>query len=499
VAPPIVEGVIQGARAVGRPIATALRGAINPEEEAARRVVGAVERDVRVDPNAVSRLTPQEFAASAQQGGPATILDIGGETTRGLARSAANSSPEGRFALNQTINNRFEGQATRVINWLNSTFHYPNAHAQQEAIDQVQRTANRAGYNRAYAESAQRNPAGLWDEGFDQISQAPPVQDAIRKASITGASRAAREGFTPIGNPFVMDRATGRMTLRTDAQGNIIGRPNLQFWDEVKKNLDKAGGYEARDFARVLREHLDELAPSYRQARAGAAHFFGAENALEAGQNFVTAKLGNREARAALARMNDTERQLFQDGFVSRFVEMVNETGDRRNIMNMIGQSGAAREKLAIALGPRRAAELEAGLRVEGIMDLARGAVQGNSTTARQLAELGFASGAGGVGMYGTYNMDPAQMTYAAVAGALLAGRRYSDQRVAQAVARLLTSDNPQVLARGISYVARNQRFLDSLRVADRRIAAAGSEQVPTGMLPALQGAMSGRAENENP
>ncbi|MCK1465776.1 hypothetical protein IVB34_47710 [Bradyrhizobium sp. 2] len=107
--------------------------------------------------------------------------------------------------------------------------------------------------------------------------------------------------------------------------------------------------------------------------------------------------------------MTPQERQLFQDGFVSRFVETLNQVGDRRNILNQIASSPAAREKLNVALGPQRAAELEAGLRVEGIMDLARNAVQGNSTTARQLAELGLAGGAYGLtGAVSIHSATPA-------------------------------------------------------------------------------------------
>lgn len=489
---PVVEGLLQGARAVTRPIRNAIRGAVNPEGEAGRRVVQAIDRDVRRDPAGQPGLSAQEF----QQAPQATLMDLGGETTRGLARSAANTSPEGRAALNTTINDRFEGQSGRITGWLQDTFHYPNAQAQQTAIEQTARATNRAGYARAEQSPAAQN---LWDEGFEQISQAPAVQDAIRKASVTGANAAAREGFTPLRprNPFVMDPTSNRMVLRTDASGNPVAVPNLRFWDEVKKNLDKVGTRDAQDFSRVLRGHLDELVPEYQSARAGAAHFFGAEDALEAGQNFVRANLGNREARAALARMSETERQLFQDGFVSRFVETLEAIGDRRNVLNQIAATPAAHEKLNIALGPQRAAELEANLRVEGVMDLARGAVQGNSTTARQLAELGLAGGVGSVGAYGAYNTDPTQMAYAAMAGALLAGRRNIDQRVARRVAEMLVSNDPAVLQRGIRIVGRSEAMMDGLRTADRKVASIGGQQAA--QVPALQAGGIGRADENNP
>lgn len=495
---PIVEGAIQGGRVLAQPLVNAVRGAINPADEASRRVVTALERDARVDPNAANRLTPTEFAGSVQSGGPATIMDIGGETTRALARSAANTSPEGRQVLNDTIGNRFEGQSGRITDWMRSAFNYPDARAQQQAIEQTAKAVNRPAYNRAF-----NDPAGhaLWDEGFQQLTAAPVVQDAIRAATKTGANKAAAEGFRPPPNPFEF-AADGTMTMREGM------KPTLQFWDAVKRGLDdkissaqRSGENEAaRDAIRLktyLVDHLDQMVPSYAQARSGAAHFFGAENALEAGQNFVMQKMANGEARQALARMSPTERQLFQDGFVSRYMETLESTGDRRSILNTVANSPQAREKLEIALGPQKANELEVKMRVEGIMDLARSAVQGNSTTARQLAELGFAGGAGSLGAHGMYSGDPKEMGAAAIAGALLAGKRGIDTRVAQQVATMLTSNDPQHILRGVSLIARNQRFMDALRVADGKLAQAGGQQAPTSALPALQSPAVGRADQQ--
>lgn len=501
--PPVVEGLIQGGRAIAGPIVNAVRGAVNPENEAARRVAVAVGRDVQNDPNAVSRLTPQEFVASTQQpgGGPATLMDLGGETTRALARSAANTSPEGRAVLNQSINDRFEGQSGRVTSWLENTFNYPNAQAQQTAIEQTARGVNRAAYGRAMRDP---NAQSMWTPELQQLTAAPAVQDAIRSATSSGANRAVAEGARPPVNPFQF-APDGTMTMRPGVT------PSLQFWDQVKKNLDgqigvarRAGNdalvNELQPLRTGLIRHLDETVPAYQQARAGAAHFFGAENALEAGQNFVGAgnRFGNREARAAIAGMTPTERQLFQDGYVSRLVEKLNASGDRRSILNQIAQSPAAREELHIALGAERAGQIEAGLRVEGIMDLARGATQGNSTTARQWAELTMAGGAAGLGGIGTYNMDPHQMTIAAVTGALVGGGRHIDQRVAQRVAQMLVSQDPRQLMLGIRIAARNDRMMNNLRAADQKLAAAGAQQTSR-LAPSMQGPVRAGAQDEQP
>jgi hypothetical protein len=107
------------------------------------------------------------------------------------------------------------------------------------------------------------------------------------------------------------------------------------------------------------------------------------------------------------------------------------------------------RNELELVLGRARAHELQTLLRSERIMDRPRTAVQGNSTTVRQLAELGL-MGSGGVGLggYGLYNQDPTQITLGTLMTGLAAGGRHVDQRVMRNVADILTSQDPSRLVR---------------------------------------------------
>jgi hypothetical protein len=447
---------------VGQPVSNLLRGIRNPTEEAERRVATALDRDIR---NSGPGMPAQEFVDAQRGGQPVNMMDMGGETTRALARSAANTSPEGRATLNRAIDERFASQSPRLAEWLQTTFHYPNASAQQDALDKIARTVNRPNYAKAYSEGSNLR----FDENLEQISQAPVVQEAIRKAMVSAKNDAAKLGFTPPKNPFQFDE-TGRLKLKTDENGNRM-EPNLQFWDIVKRNLDKTGTPEARDWSRVLREQLDDKVPSYATARAGAAKFFGASDAIEAGQNFVGAskKFGIPEVRKQLAKMSADERQLFQDGYVSRLVETIENTGDRRTVLNKISSSPAAREEMNVALGPQRAGEVEARLRVEGIMDLARSAVQGNSTTARQLVELGLA---GGVGGYESYQGDPQALVKAALVYGAARGHRVIDENVAKHVAKLLTSSDVRQLQKGIALISRNKQMMGAIRNADAALGA---------------------------
>lgn len=497
VAPAAIEGAVRGARAAATPIANAVRGVRNVDDEAARRVVTALERDRGIDPQATQRLTPNEYAASVQSGGPATIMDIGGEQTRALARSAANTSPEGRAVINRTINERFEGQSDRVTGWLRNTFHYPDADSQREAIKKTAQSVNKPAYAKAYDEGDKQ----VWSNELERLTAAPFIQSALGSAISKWKNYAVRDGYGAANPPFRIENGG----LIKQGGGGLKAYPNIQLWDYAARELQDAaraappGSQTAslyNDLARQLKTELDKIVPSYKTAREGAAGFFKAENALEAGQNFVTQNFAAGEARRALTKMSAQERQLFQDGFVSRFIETLDSVGDRRSILNKIADSPAAREKLNIALGRPKAEELEAGLRVEGIMDLARNAVQGNSTTARQLAELGLAGGAYGFSGGG---INPFTDTGAVVNAALVygaaRGRNVINERLSRRVAEMLVSNDPRIITRGIQTIARNQTLFNSLRSADRGLARVGGEQ--SGGLPALQAAGVSRAEDQ--
>jgi len=181
---------------------------------------------------------------------------------------------------------------------------------------------------------------------------------------------------------------------------------------------------------------------------------------------------------------------------VSRFIETLEKTGDRRNVLNKIGQSRAAQQELMLALGPQRWRELEARLRLEEIMDLPRTAVQGNSWTARRLYDMGLAGGAG-LGVTGGYNSDPQQMIYGGIIAALSSGGKRIDANVARHVANLLTSNDPARLQRGVQIIARSNQLLNSLRRFDLGAARiAGGEQGGTAA-PVLQSMGIGRADDE--
>lgn len=476
-----VEGIGRGIAAAAAPVTNRIRGAVAPEGQAARTAAEFIERDAQ---RGASELTQAEIQAAQAAGQPVANLDRGGEATRGLARWAANISPEARDSLQKFADARFEGQSDRVINFLrNLTGGSGDSTVLKDSLRGLAQIENRPAYFKAYnAPGAQ----AMWDEGFEQIAQAPVVQNAIRVASVTGANRATVDGFPRVRSPFVVDKQTGQLTLRTNEDGSQM-LPNLQFWDHVKRNLDKISTPEAKALNSALKEHLDNLVPSYRDARAGAAKAFGAEDAIDAGQKFVTQNMAMGEASKALSKMSPHDRDLFKIGFANKMIDDMANTRDRINVMNKINATPNARAKLQMVLGADGYKQFDALMTVEQSMDKLRGAL-GNSSTVRQWVELGLA---GSVGTSGLVSSDPTQLGIAAA----IAGRRYVDQAVAKRIAEMLVSSDPNVLSKGIKAVAGNKNLLRAFRDFDAKLSSVGAQQAA----PVVNVNGMVRADSENP
>jgi hypothetical protein len=440
--------VMEGARRLARPLMNFLRSAGNPEREASRRVAAAIETDASRGGQA---LTEPQVTQAQRVGQPVTNIERGGETTRALSRSAANTSPQARDTLNEVIDARFETQGDRITDFVKTMVGGRAANETREDLLQAARKANRPAYAQAYAAGARP----LQSPELARLAESDDVQKAMRAAEKTARSRAVADG------------------LKVPGDGKI---QNLQYWDYVKRELDDAAGAAIRQGrneegsrltaqARLLREDLDRMVPQFKQAREGAASFFQANDALEAGQNFLRPSIDRGEAAKALSKMSAPERKLFAEGFTDSLIRQIEKTGDRRNVVNRIYQSKDARERIRIALGPEKAKNLEAFLRAESAMDLVRSAVQGNSTTARQLVELGLAGGAGGASTLITGDpFDPRNYMVALLAGAGARGRSLIDARVARKVAEKLASDNPQVFQEGVEMIAKSTNLLKAFR-----------------------------------
>lgn len=472
VAEPLVRGGIWALKNVIAPFANVSRGIVAPEQEALRRYATAAAEDARPNiPRAAPPLSETEFAAAQARGQPVLPLEMGGSNARALARASANTNPTAREILEGATDPRFASQGERAAEWLTTL---GTTGGQSEAVRQQLTATARAMTAPRYAQAYREGAAGIDSRALTQLETAPAL------------NRAMKEARERMANAHAVDGVAG------DVEQRIVGQNGytLEFWDKVKQSLDdritdaqaKGRNGEFRDLTRVkerLVSELDRAVPSYADARNSAFSAFNASNAFEAGEKFATAgaRNNNEAARAAIARMTPEERDLFGEAYLNRLIHGAEEGVDRRNLALTMANSKASRDRLEMALGPSRAREVEAYLHVENLMELSRKAISGNSTTARQLAEMGVTYGVGGgAATYGAYSQDPRALAVAAFLGGRKVAMSVSERKVSLELAKLLTSGNPQNVQQAIATIGATPSILNNLR----RLAAPASGTAAT-------------------
>jgi hypothetical protein len=498
VAPVATDVVAIPARAAWRTIANASRGLRSPVAESERRIAGAVEgaqereavrRAAGAEPNT---LTPQEFAEAQARGQPVAVIDIAGRGGKRMAKSVRNTpgAEEGTEALEGLVEGRFRSQAERTARFIDGLTSGRNVTTFDRLMERA-RSANAPAYRRAYNEAdalVRQSRDAFWTPELRRLSSSPDINEAMAGVGRKEGNRTIIEGFqSPRRNPFVQRPDSPRMGIREFDTGSTRV-PDLHVWDSVQRVLRgkqgeavRAGNSERARELTLLRERLntelDRIVPAFRDARGTAFHGFRAEDAYEAGMNYVTRIANPRESEAlsrTIARMGQTDRLLFMHGFATSLIGRVREARDGVDVVNRIYESPAARERVVEALGAQRAREMEAFLRVETVMNQSRRAVTGNSSTAEQL----LASGAAGSLAYGaaTGNWDITTL----MAGAGAAGGRRIAQRsgaqMADRIGEMLASNNPNVYRAGIALLSRSDDALNNLR---RGMAALGSKAAP--------------------
>lgn len=467
---PLVGAVIgAGARAIGRNIVRPVATAFNRENEAIMRVGQARQQAANIN----DVMTPADEAMAARAGAPVINADRGGAPLRTLARTAANISTEAAGNLKRAAQERFEGQGARATTFIRRVMGGATDDlALQNRLEAGARASNRPAYRAAYDAP---NARAIWSPQIRQLMQSDIFRRAIDAAESAGTDQAALTGGRAVRNPFDF-RPDGTVTLRTMPDGSRA-LPSLEFWDIVQRNLRRTETTAARQgdntlagtagqLRRMLNGELDTAVPEFNRARQGAYEFFQAEDALEAGRNAANSTRQVPEVRQAHARMTAADQDAASVGYASSLIDMVGSARDRVNVIDQVFGSPARRELNEIFLGPQRAREVEAFVRVEGLLDNLRTAVSGNSTTAQQLIAAGVVGGAGGYFASGG-NINTAFTSAALLAagrrGLQVLGKRVDDQVMAR-IAEILVSDDPQLIQRAIQNASLSQQHMDALR-----------------------------------
>lgn len=469
--PVVGAGLKAGGQLLGRALEPTVGAIRDAGAEALRRTGKAVLRDR----NAGATMLPADEAVARLNGLPIINADRGGETVRALARSVANQSPEARQVIEKTASDRFAGQADRAVQFVRriaggAVDDLGYQRSIKEAAAYVNRPAYDAAFNSPHAQA-------VWNQPIADLMQSDTFRAAIKAAERRGTDRAAVGGFKAVRNPFEF-LPDGGVTLRTNADGSRA-LPSLQFWDQVKRNLDGMIGTAQRQgdntlvadltaMKAKLTGALDSAVPAYARARAGAASFFGADDALEAGKMFANHTRQVPEATKAFNAMKPAEQAAFRTGYASEIIDKIKDARFRANVIDQAFGSPAKREMVELVFGKAKARELEAYVRVEELADRLRGAM-GNSTTARQLMEMGIGAGSGALLTGGDWK---GALTGAGVARGLRYVGRRVDDKVMREIGTILTSGDETLMQKAIFNASKSPMWMDGLEAWGKALSA---------------------------
>jgi hypothetical protein len=475
-------------------IAPTIKAFWNPEK-AAQKATG---RAFNADRSAGMAMDPADEAFARANGLDINNLDLGGPAVRNLARSAKATSPEANAALTSAVDRGAPGVDTEkfLIRLVGGS---ADDLALREGLQNQGRLHNAPAYNKAMSAPAAQS---MFTPPLQEVMQSQAVQSAITDVMKTESNRAAIGGYVKPSMPFAKDQ-DGVWQIKTarTPHGSVYtpAAPNLAFWDQVKRNLDDQISQAQRSGAKStaadligvkskLVSELDRAVPEYRAARQGAAAFFGAEDAMDAGRKFAMQPKLTPEAKAAIAKLSPAERKAFEIGAASTAIDAL-KGKDTFASVKQVFQNPNAREFWLATLGPQRAAQLESYVKVQAIQEASKQAVLGGSQTYDLLVGGGLATGGFVAGQAG---IDPRISGAAMFIGAARFAKgtlgKVVDRQVLTNVAKLLASGDKAALNKVIANATLSPKWRAVIDAVFEGMAATsrGAVMATVGSAPAL-------------
>jgi hypothetical protein len=362
-----------------------VRASLNPKRTARLKVGEALSRDLsgagdEIGPLAGveraadklrlqrSRRNPAgDFVPSSRTAGDAdTVLaDVGGQETRDLLRSAANQSSKSSTRLRNTLNRRQRLQYKRLSDDLSLAL--GDGRAALSTIDALEETAK-----------AQAGP--LFKAAFArELPVTARLQEVMSRPAMERlwelAETAARnENVNLAGAPL---KALHRIKIEIDRQ---IG--------QVKRGVqDSKANWDVRTLVTLKNDLKNAIeVPEYKAALQAYAGPFAIRNAIEEGAEEVF-KLSPQEIAKKLGRMSRDEVDAFRLGAAQEIMRRMSEKQFTANKVTLF-DTPAMTERLKLLIPTSKARRrFQRGVELQRRQHLTRSAVQGNSTTAKQLTK----------------------------------------------------------------------------------------------------------------
>lgn len=358
---------------LGRAVIDPLRGLAKSgpvEQQASARLLLAAKSSGIDDATAKAKL--------AELGPEGFIADVLGQKGQSLARTSANLSPDARSILESASSGRVSTQQDRLLAALGQ----PAARTVDDAQRSIYEAAKPA-VRAAYDDAAQ--------SGFAKPLERPGWFDSPIFKEAIGHAQATTQN---------------RVALYGEKEGSQFGLLDAarQYLSNKSKNYADPQAIDYGNAAKKLNEFIDASVPEASKARGLAQAYKKQQEALQVGQDL--SKVRPDPQAVAAASKSVAPEQVAQGYVIGKTNEINNRMPGKRTI-DMFDGTPAQKEAIVLALGDKAGAVTRQTAAERQFLAFDQ-ALKGNSTTARQLAEMGMMGGAGAAGGYLT-GFDPMQ------------------------------------------------------------------------------------------
>lgn len=419
-------------------------------------------------------------AANRDPDKPMSVMDVGGEPVRRLARGAAAGDAEVDQGVRGFLNQRARGQMDRVENDLRKGLGAP-----KNAAEELERL------------SGER--AGEASQAFgDAFAALREVDDPQLIGML--ASRPSFRNAWAAAQRLVQEREGQAFPPLFSETGEIIRKPSLQELHYVKMALSDrlrrpptaARGFVGAERAAVtgnveeMLGRMDQASPAYAQARQQYADKSSLIDATEAGREFFRFPSAE-QLQAATRTMGAPELEMFRAGAFDAIRTAMRQRasgefgGNARNQLDTIlGTPDLEARMRAIFPGEKAYAQFMDAMRREAEMVITNRRVLGGSNTADKLADVKGARDLGS--LFAAVLVDPvstAKWGAARAAGGAIASRVKRSPRQTEALSRQLTTPGREATLKYLRQLQMQQMAAQQRALIQQRVmsgAAAGGQ-----------------------
>ncbi|MGO8242943.1 hypothetical protein [Rhizobium johnstonii] len=438
---PVIGGVLKAGGAVVKPFADAVRARTDPSGYGSQKIAERFSN--------TGKTVDQASARAARDG--LSLADSGGASVQDLLRTTTNIPGPARSRVATHLALRQMGQGDRLKNVVGRTLADPDGYlaAKDEIADTAKRIAS------PLFEEAKKTPIHF-SEKLEGIINTPAGRKALAKAEELAANEQV-----PFKQMFVNVADDGSMTIKRV--------PDQRAWQYIKTALDDMVTAETDSITKKVSNQgriinnlknsmlaeLDGQNPTYAQARKVWGGQQSLDKALEFGRDAMAQS--PESVRRGLSAMGAAEKEAARAGAAEWVRNSIDKAGFTNNaILKFFSNRQQVKNLRALFDNDAQFKTFRQAIFAEAKKRTTYDAVRGNSTTARQMADMfetgGMQEGVDALKTVATGRPVAAALQFIGSRLRMLGGLT---PQVADDISKKLMSTSPEVQAKVVSDIQR--------------------------------------------